>query len=117
MKARSRSAWRGSLSGRSRSRSFVGSALKDTPDDLIHDLFAAQVWAGHPLGRPILGTREAVTGFGRDLIVSHFGEHYVPHEHLLLFMEGAAEGLRGQQVEVIYGTIRMIRQDTTSFLP
>jgi predicted Zn-dependent peptidase len=52
--------------------------VEDTPDDLIHDLFAAQVWAGHPLGRPILGTREAVTGFARDQIVAHFGEHYVP---------------------------------------
>jgi len=35
--------------------------VEDTPDDLIHDLFAAQLWEGHPLGRPILGTREAVT--------------------------------------------------------
>ena len=52
--------------------------VEDTPDDLIHDLFAAQVWAGHPLGRPILGTREVVTGFARDLILTHFGEHYVP---------------------------------------
>jgi len=52
--------------------------VEDTPDDLIHDLFAAQVWEGHPLGRPILGTREAVTGFGREQIVTYFGEHYVP---------------------------------------
>ena len=52
--------------------------VEDTPDDLIHDLFAAHVWPEHPLGRPILGTREAVTGFGRDQIVSYFGEHYVP---------------------------------------
>jgi predicted Zn-dependent peptidase len=52
--------------------------VEDTPDDLIHDLFAGQVWEGHPLGRPILGTRELVTGFGRDLILTHFDEHYVP---------------------------------------
>ena len=52
--------------------------VEDTPDDLIHDLFAAQVWAGHPLGRPILGTRGAVTGFGRDVITAHFHEQYVP---------------------------------------
>jgi len=52
--------------------------VEDTPDDLIHDLFAAQVWEGHPLGRPILGTREAVTGYGRDSIFTHFTEEYVP---------------------------------------
>jgi predicted Zn-dependent peptidase len=52
--------------------------VEDTPDDLIHDLFAAHVWGDHPLGRPILGTREGVTGFGREQVVAHFGEHYVP---------------------------------------
>jgi predicted Zn-dependent peptidase len=52
--------------------------VEDTPDDIVHDIFAAQVWEHHPLGRPILGTRELVTGFERDLIAQHFGEEYVP---------------------------------------
>ena len=52
--------------------------VEDTPDDVIHDLFAAQVWAGHPLGRPILGTRDAVTGYDRDAVQSYFAEEYVP---------------------------------------
>ena len=52
--------------------------VEDTPDDLIHDLFAAQVWEGHPLGRPILGTREAVAEYGRETILTHFTEEYVP---------------------------------------
>src|SRR5437762_9855822 len=52
--------------------------VEDTPDDLIHDLFAAQVWGSHPLGRPILGTRELVAAYGRDAIAAHFGAEYVP---------------------------------------
>ena len=52
--------------------------VEDTPDDLIHDLFAAQLWEGHPLGRPILGTREAVNSYDRDAVLSHFGAEYVP---------------------------------------
>ena len=32
----------------------------DDPSDLIHDLFGETVWQGHPLGRPVLGTRETV---------------------------------------------------------
>jgi predicted Zn-dependent peptidase len=52
--------------------------VEDTPDDLIHDLFAAHVWRDHPLGRPILGTREGVTGYERQQVVTYFGEHYVP---------------------------------------
>jgi predicted Zn-dependent peptidase len=52
--------------------------VEDTPDDLIHDLFAARVWSGHPLGRPILGRREVVEGFDRATIVGHFQEEYTP---------------------------------------
>ena len=52
--------------------------VEDTPDDVIHDLFAAQVWAGHPLGRPILGTRDLVTGFSRDTVAAHFVDEYLP---------------------------------------
>ncbi|PYM91767.1 MAG: peptidase M16 [Candidatus Rokuibacteriota bacterium] len=75
--------------------------VEDTPDDVIHDLFAGQIWEGHPLGRPILGSREAVTGYDRQTALSHFTEEYVPprilisvagnatHEHVVdLFSAG-----------------------------
>jgi predicted Zn-dependent peptidase len=52
--------------------------VEDTPDDLIHDLYAERVWAGHPLGRPILGAWETVRGFSREAIRSHFEEEYAP---------------------------------------
>jgi predicted Zn-dependent peptidase len=52
--------------------------VEDTPDDLIHDLFAERVWPGHPLGRPILGDWERVRGFGRPMILRHFEEEYAP---------------------------------------
>jgi FAD/FMN-containing dehydrogenase len=45
------------------------------------------------------------------------GEHYVPGKQLHSFMEQAAQALRNLGSEVIYGTIRSIRRDTTSFLP
>jgi predicted Zn-dependent peptidase len=52
--------------------------VEDTPDDVIHDIFAAQIWHDHPLGRPILGTRESVEGFDRDTVSHHFEEEYTP---------------------------------------
>src|SRR2546429_73145 len=52
--------------------------VEDTPDDLIHDLFAAQIWANHPLGKPILGTRELVESYGREAVSAYFGAEYVP---------------------------------------
>ncbi|PYO35635.1 MAG: peptidase M16 [Candidatus Rokuibacteriota bacterium] len=52
--------------------------VEDTADDLVHDLFAERVWAGHPLGRPILGRWDVVRDLGRDVILSHFEEEYAP---------------------------------------
>jgi predicted Zn-dependent peptidase len=57
--------------------------VEDTPDDLIHDLFAAKVWEGHPLGRPILGSRSAVIGYDRAVVHGHFVEHYVPRRIII----------------------------------
>lgn len=45
------------------------------------------------------------------------GEHYVQPEKLMDFMEMARRQLREHGVENIYGTIRSIRGDTTTFLP
>ena len=52
--------------------------VEDTPDDLVHDLFAEKAWPGHPLGRPILGRREVVEALDRETILGHFHDEYVP---------------------------------------
>jgi predicted Zn-dependent peptidase len=64
--------------------------VEDTPDDLIHDLFAARIWPNHPLGRPILGVREAVQAFSRDTILGHFVEEYCP-EKIIIAVAGNVE--------------------------
>lgn len=45
------------------------------------------------------------------------GEHYVPKEQLLIFMQKARSILRSFGTEVIYGTIRAILRDQVSYLP
>lgn len=36
---------------------------EDNPEALLHDVFTERFWPGHPLGRPILGTRPTVAAF------------------------------------------------------
>ncbi len=38
----------------------------DSPDYLVHEIFSSNFWKDHPLGKPILGTRETVKRFNRD---------------------------------------------------
>jgi predicted Zn-dependent peptidase len=50
--------------------------VEDNPSDHIHDLFARTFWGKHPLGQPILGTKDSVTGLQRNLIVDYLKQHY-----------------------------------------
>ncbi len=49
---------------------------EDSPDELIHDLFASTVWNGHPLGRPVLGSQETIRKMKREDIVRYFLKNY-----------------------------------------
>src|SRR5262249_15925675 len=50
--------------------------VEDTPDDLVHELFTQGFWENHPLGRPILGTRETVESFNAELLRDYFRNAY-----------------------------------------
>jgi predicted Zn-dependent peptidase len=51
--------------------------VEDTPDDLVHELFTQHFWEGHPLGRPILGSRETVEALTEASLRKYFSGAYV----------------------------------------
>lgn len=74
--------------------------VEDTADDLIHDLFAERVWAGHPLARPILGRWDVVRALDRDVILRHFEEEYAPGRIVI----AAAGHLQHEQVVDLFAS-------------
>jgi len=50
--------------------------VEDTPDDLVHEMFTQSFWEGHPLGRPILGSRETVEAFTQQSLRHYFESAY-----------------------------------------
>jgi FAD/FMN-containing dehydrogenase len=54
---------------------------------------------------------------GKPPATEIISELYVPRAKLAAFMGGAANFLRAEHADVIYGTIRLIEQDTETFLP
>jgi len=56
---------------------------EDAPDDLVHDVFAETLWAGHPLGRPISGTLESLHGLARQHLCAYMRERYRPSATLV----------------------------------
>ena len=78
--------------------------VEDTPDDLVHELFTQGFWENHPLGRPILGTRETVESFDAELLREYFQNAYTPR-NLIVSAVGNLEHERVRDAG--RGTIRL----------
>ena len=50
----------------------------DDPDDVVHNLWAAQAWGSSPLGRPIAGTAESIRALSRAQIARYYRSRYAP---------------------------------------
>lgn len=96
---------------------------QDAPADLVYDLFDQHLFAGHPLGRRVIGTEEAIRDMTRDDIDAYFKSGYtapnivvaaagnVIHNELVGQIEealgghdGAAKTRRARRPLVVSGT-------------
>lgn len=60
---------------------------KDSPSELIFDDFEDLIFAGHPLGRNILGTKKSVSSMKREHIIDFVRENYT-FENIVLSSVG-----------------------------
>lgn len=51
---------------------------EDSPDYLVHEIFTQNFWKDHPLGKPILGTKDTVRKFERDPVLDFYGQRFSP---------------------------------------
>src|SRR6202012_1895934 len=51
---------------------------EDSPDYLVHEIFTQNFWKDHPLGKPILGTKDTVKRFERERVLEVYGHHFIP---------------------------------------
>jgi predicted Zn-dependent peptidase len=98
-----------------RERNVVTEEIKmvgDTPDDLVHEVFVANFWPDHPLGRSILGTVDTLATFNHERVANHFSGVYVPrnlvvagagnldHERFVDMVGGYLSGLDDRPVNL-----------------
>ena len=101
--------------------------VEDTPDDLVHEMFAERFWSGHPLGRPILGTPSSVMALDRSTLKEYFGSTYVAsnfvvvavgnleHDHVQGLLEAALKdiphnGPDAQQTPPVVASVIQVRR-------
>ncbi len=52
---------------------------EDNPDYLVHEIFTQNFYKDHPLGKPILGTKETVKRFEREPVVEAYQHSFAPN--------------------------------------
>jgi predicted Zn-dependent peptidase len=51
---------------------------EDNPDYLVHEIFTQSFWKDHPLGKPILGTKDTVRRFEQPLVFDYWSRRFYP---------------------------------------
>ncbi len=64
--------------------------VEDTPDDLVHEVFTQSFWQGHPLARPILGTKESIEELTEEALREYFSQAY-PADNFIVSAVGNIE--------------------------
>ena len=55
----------------------------DNPEYLLHDIFSSNFWKDHPLGKPIIGSKDTIRNFDRGMIDSYYQRYYSPSNILI----------------------------------
>jgi predicted Zn-dependent peptidase len=55
----------------------------DNPEYLLHEIFSSNFWKDHPIGKPILGTKDTVQKFHREMLHEYYTRTYSPANILI----------------------------------
>jgi predicted Zn-dependent peptidase len=77
---------------------------EDEPAELVHDLHLQARWRGHPLGKPVIGTKESVAGFAPEALRAYMARRYRA-ENVLVAVAGMvdADAFRDMAGEMLGG--------------
>ncbi len=56
---------------------------EDNPDYLVHEIFTQNFWKDHPLGKPILGTKETVRSFEQESLFHFYRQRFAPNNMII----------------------------------
>jgi predicted Zn-dependent peptidase len=75
----------------------------DNPEDCVFEAFMGDIFRGHPLGNPILGTNESINSFSRDDICGFYNKNYVPSNTIVSVAGNIKSGEIFKMIEKYFG--------------
>src|SRR5437588_1985617 len=85
---------------------------EDNPDYLIHEIFTQNFWKDHPLGKPILGTKETVRSFEQAKLSDFYRQLFAPNN---MIISAAGNLNHAQFVELIKSRFAELRPVPNGF--
>lgn len=79
--------------------------IEDNPEEYIFDVFYANYFKDHGLGLPILGKKENVESFRREILLEHFKRNYAPQKMVITASGKIEHGEFLKKVENLFGVI------------
>jgi predicted Zn-dependent peptidase len=99
----------------SRERGVILEEIKmdeDSPDYLVHEIFTQNFWKDHPLGKPILGTKDTVKKFDRDPVREFYAQRFSPGNMIIC---AAGHLVHEQFVELVKRHFRQMQPVKNGF--
>ena len=78
-------------------------SYKDSPADEVYDRFEEDLYAGHPLGRPILGTPASVRRITSEELQRFVKEHFTPDRMAFTMMADIDEARMEKEIRTLAG--------------
>lgn len=85
---------------------------EDNPDYLVHEIFTQNFWKDHPLGKPILGTKDTVKRFERDTVLDAYTHRFAPGN---IIVSAAGNLDHDRFVELVTGHFEHMRAMNNGF--
>jgi predicted Zn-dependent peptidase len=80
---------------------------EDTPQELVHDLFAEAVFGDNALGRPVIGTAEVISSVAPEAIRGYHGSMYEPGN---IVLAGAGNVGHEELVSLVGGSLAKVAE-------
>ena len=85
---------------------------EDNPDYLVHEIFTQNFWKDHPLGKPILGTKETVKRFERQPVLDAYAYRFSPGN---IIVSAAGNLDHDRFVELVTGHFQHMKPTSNGF--
>jgi predicted Zn-dependent peptidase len=88
---------------------------EDTPDEFIHDIFIENMFNGHPLSHPILGSIEGIDRSTRDLVYDFYDRHYRDDNSIFVIAGSFDEAMTRDLVDTYF--TKRVRNSQPAHIP